>query len=84
MTEEWDPAQYTNTYHHDLMARIKEKVKEGATHEITPASKEERPRTAQVIDLADLLKQSLGKAGKAPARKAAHSAAKSHPKRKRA
>jgi len=63
MTEKWDPSQYTNTYHDDLMARIKQKIKEGNTQEITPPSKDEGPRTAQVIDLADLLKQSLGKAG---------------------
>src|SRR4051812_3685092 len=57
MTEEWDPSQYTNTYHHDLMARIKQKIKEGKTEEITEPSTDEAPRTAQVIDLADLLKQ---------------------------
>jgi DNA end-binding protein Ku len=65
MTEKWDPSQYKNTYHDDLMARIKEKIKKGQTEEITEPSKEEKPRTAQVIDLADLLKQSLGK-GRAP------------------
>jgi DNA end-binding protein Ku len=62
MTEEWDPSQYKNTYHDDLMARIKEKIRKGQTEEITEATKEDKPRTAQVIDLADLLKQSLGKA----------------------
>jgi len=63
MTEKWDPSQYKNTYHDDLMARIKQKIKEGHTKEITEPSKDESPRTAQVIDLADLLKQSLGKPG---------------------
>jgi DNA end-binding protein Ku len=62
MTGEWDPSQYKNTYHDDLMARIEEKIKKGQTEEITEAAKEDQPRTAQVIDLADLLKQSLGKA----------------------
>jgi DNA end-binding protein Ku len=64
MTEHWDPKQYKNTYHDDLMARIKQKIKQGQTKEITEPGKEEKPRTAQVIDLADLLKQSLaGKGG---------------------
>ena len=47
------------------MARIKQKIKQGQTKEITEPAKdeEEKPRTAQVIDLAELLKQSLGKGG---------------------
>lgn len=61
MTEKWDPSRYKNTYHDDLMARIREKIRKGQTEEITEAGKEEKPRSAQVIDLADLLKQSLGK-----------------------
>jgi len=80
MTEKWDPSQYKNTYHDDLMARIKQKIKEGKTQEITEPSKEEAPhRTAQVIDLADLLKQSLGKPG---GRKAASRGEEGEAKRK--
>ena len=79
MTEPWKPGEFKDTYHEDLMGRIKEKIKQGQTKEITAPSKdeEERPR-AQVIDLADLLKQSLGKKGAAkPAeRKAAATRAK--------
>jgi len=62
MTEKFKPSQYKNTYHDDLMARIKEKIKAGQTEEITEPSKDkETTRGAQVIDLAELLKQSLGK-----------------------
>jgi len=79
MTEHWKPSEFKDTYHEDLMARIKEKIKQGQTKEITEPSKEEaeRPR-AQVIDLADLLKQSLGKKGgaKPSERKAAATRAK--------
>ncbi|MFO1397732.1 MAG: Ku protein [Burkholderiales bacterium] len=65
MTESFDPTQYKDTYHEDLMARIEEKIKKGQTHEITRAGKDEEaaPRATNVIDLADLLKQSLGKGG---------------------
>ena len=76
MTEHWDPAQYRNTYHDDLLARIRKKIKEGRTAEITePERAEAAPRSAQVIDLAALLKQSLakgtkGEAGAATRRKA--------------
>ena len=75
MTEHWKPGDFANTYHDDLMARIEEKIKKGETKEITEPGKETEsvPRSAQVIDLADLLKQSLGKrgGGKATERKAA-------------
>jgi DNA end-binding protein Ku len=63
MTESFDPTQFKDTYHEDLMARIEEKIKSGQTHEITRADKDEEraPRATNVVDLADLLKQSLGK-----------------------
>ena len=65
MSGHWKPEDFRDTYHEDLMARIKEKIKRGETKEITAADKEnDGPRSAQVIDLADLLKQSLGKGGK--------------------
>jgi len=65
MTGHWKPGDFKDTYHDDLMARIKEKIKQGETKEITQPGKDDEstPRSAQVIDLADLLKQSLGKAG---------------------
>jgi len=76
MTEHWKPGEFKDTYHDDLMARIKQKIKQGQTKEITQPGKEEeeKPHTAQVIDLAALLKQSLGKgaaAGKSGAVEAA-------------
>jgi len=65
MTEAWDPAQFKDTYHKDLMARIEQKVKAGQTHEITRAEEGDTraPRAGNVVDLADLLKHSLGKGG---------------------
>jgi len=65
MSEHWNPSEFHNTYHEDLMARIEQKIREGETHELTKPeaeSKEERP-TAKVIDLAELLKASLGNKG---------------------
>lgn len=61
MTEKWDPAAFKDTYHQDLMARIREKIKKGETKEITEAShdKEEEPGATNVIDLAALLKKSI-------------------------
>jgi DNA end-binding protein Ku len=61
MTTRWKPSAFRDTYHQDLMNRIHEKVKRGETHEITApdANESPAPRSAQVIDLAALLRDSL-------------------------
>jgi DNA end-binding protein Ku len=66
MTDRWKPEEFKDTYHQDLMHRIKEKIKNKETHLITEpdAERGEQPRSAQVIDLAALLKQSLEKGGR--------------------
>ena len=65
MTEKWDPEAFKDTYHEDLMRRIKEKVKKGETHEITKPSGDDadEPHTAKIIDLAALLKKSIDSGG---------------------
>lgn len=61
MTEHWKPDEFKDTYHEDLMRRIHEKIKSGEAEEITEPEGEEgeKLRSAQIIDLAALLKQSL-------------------------
>lgn len=80
MTEHWKPSQFHNTYHEDLMRRIKEKVKAGQTKEITQPERGEatEPRSAEIIDLAALLRQSLDKGGNATKAAASRKAAKPH------
>jgi len=65
MTEHWKPSDFHNTYHEDLMRRIKEKIKAGQTKEVTKPERgqESEPRSAEVIDLAALLRQSLNRGG---------------------
>ncbi len=65
MTEHWKPEEFKDTYHQDLMRRIHEKIKKGETKEITEPGPgdDQAPRSAQVIDLAALLKQSIDKSG---------------------
>jgi DNA end-binding protein Ku len=65
MTEHWKPAEFKDTYHQDLMRRIEEKIKNGETKQLTEpeAGGKESPRSAQVIDLAALLKESIDKSG---------------------
>ena len=67
MAEHWKPSEFRNTYHEDLMRRIKEKIKARQTKEITQpdSAGEAEPRSAKVIDLAALLRQSLNKGGAA-------------------
>jgi DNA end-binding protein Ku len=90
MTGHWNPAAFKDTYHSDLMARVREKIKKGQTKEITTRDKaaEGEPRSAQVIDLAQLLKESLAKGAsgkRLPARSAAVAPGRKAPaKRKRA
>jgi DNA end-binding protein Ku len=73
MTGEWNPSAFKDTYSRDLLARVKEKVRNRETHKLTPTEKTREPRqSAQVIDLMEVLKKSLeqGKGAKrAPARK---------------
>ena len=79
MAGEWTPEEFEDTYNEDLMQRIEEKIKRGETHVLTkPEGEAAEPRSAQVIDLMDLLKQSLSGEGRgkktgarAPARREA-------------
>jgi DNA end-binding protein Ku len=76
MAEHWKPDEFKNTYHEDLMRRIREKIKAGETKDITePEAAERTPRSAKVIDLAALLQQSLKEGGRAkkPPRRAGRS-----------
>jgi DNA end-binding protein Ku len=64
MTDEWNPEEYENTYRHDLMKRIQEKIKNHETHKLTAAEKTREPRkSAQVIDLMEVLRKSLKQSG---------------------
>jgi DNA end-binding protein Ku len=81
MEEKWRPEKYEDTYHEDLLKRIKEKVKAGQTEEITKPKKE-KAAGAEVIDLMALLKKSVEGKGKPAQRKPAQR--KAHARRRRA
>jgi DNA end-binding protein Ku len=68
MSDEWNPSEYQDTYRHDLMKRIEEKIKNRETHKLTPEEKIREPRkSAQVIDLMEVLRKSLKQGGGARA-----------------
>ncbi|HMI85997.1 MAG TPA: Ku protein [Polyangiaceae bacterium] len=59
MADKWKPEQYRDEYRDDLLARIKRKATHGDIEDI-PTSETTPKRTgAKVIDLADLLRQSV-------------------------
>ena len=65
MSGPWEPEKYHDTYREDLMKRINEKVRNKETHTLTEPEKEAKPKkSAEVIDLMEVLKQSLAKGGK--------------------
>lgn len=61
MSTEWDPDAYRDTYRDAIMELAERKVREGKAHEIGPVEhvKTER-RSADIVDLSELLKRSLG------------------------
>ena len=65
MTDHWKPEQYRDEYREELLAFIKKRGREGklASAPETEEKKPARPKRGEVIDLAELLKKSLAKAG---------------------
>jgi DNA end-binding protein Ku len=64
MAAPWKPEEFEDTYNEDLLHRIEEKVKRGETRVLTkPEGEAREPRSAQVYDLMDLLKQSIDRTG---------------------
>jgi len=59
-----DPAEYHDTFRDDILALVDRKVREGRTESVEPMEAETTaPRSGNVIDLTDLLRQSLAKRG---------------------
>jgi DNA end-binding protein Ku len=68
MRQSWDPAAWHDSYREDLLRRIDQKIEAGQTKTLTPAAaKPGERRTAEIVDLSELLKRSLEKRGKGAA-----------------
>ena len=59
MTESWDPEQYPDTFEDNVMKLVERKVREGKLETLEAPEQEVPKRTADVIDLTELLKRSL-------------------------
>lgn len=60
MEADFEPKKYKDSYHDDLLAFIKKKVKAGDTAEIDTSDKVEEPEPSNVVDIMSLLRRSLG------------------------
>ncbi len=72
MSEPWDPTQFKDTFQDQIMALVERKAREGKLEAVGAAKEAVDRRSADVLDLTELLKRSLAAkstkpAGKAPA-----------------
>ena len=68
MSENWDPAQYKDTFQDQIMDLVETKAREGKLEAVGGPEEAVDRRSADVIDLTELLKRSLaGKSAKKPA-----------------
>ena len=70
MSDSWDPSAYHDTFRDDIMTLVDRKIRAGKTEEITDVeTPRESRQSAEILDLSDLLKRSLGRGkGKAGGR----------------
>jgi DNA end-binding protein Ku len=59
MVEKWKPEQYHDEYRDDLLARIKKKAQHGDIEDVPESETAAKKTGAKVIDLAELLRQSV-------------------------
>jgi len=63
MVGHWNPEKYHDEYYEDLLKLIQKKIKAGKTKVVEPAGETPQPkREGKVIDIMDLLRQSVKKA----------------------
>jgi DNA end-binding protein Ku len=79
MSGDWSPDDYKDEFEDKIMALVEKKAHEGKIEDVETVGGEEERKTADVIDLTELLKRSLG--GKAPTKSKAKPAAKAPAKR---
>jgi DNA end-binding protein Ku len=67
MSADWQPDEYRNTFQDQIMELVETKAREGKIEDVETEAGETERKSADVIDLTELLKRSLG--GKAGAAK---------------
>ncbi|MHC8339453.1 non-homologous end joining protein Ku [Pseudomonas sp. HLT2-19-2] len=86
MSADWKPEDYRDSFEDKIMALVEKKANEGKIEDVETATGEEERKTADVIDLTELLKRSLGgkSAGKAAEKPASKAKSASKPAEKKA
>jgi len=80
LTRHWKPEDYEDHFTESIHKLVRAKVEAGDTEQVTPMEHvEEGEATSNVVDLAALLKQSLGQRRERPAKSRASASAKTHP-----
>ncbi|PMW93141.1 Ku protein [Pseudomonas sp. FW215-R2] len=74
MSADWKPEDYTDAFEDKIMALVDKKAHEGKIEDVETVDGEEDRKSADVIDLTELLKRSLG--GKTAAKSKAKAASK--------
>lgn len=75
MSADWKPEDYRDSFEDKIMALVEKKAHEGKIEDVESATGEEERKTADVIDLTELLKRSLGGKSAAKTKPAAKPAA---------
>ncbi|MCO8314263.1 Ku protein [Pseudomonas mandelii] len=81
MSADWTPEEYRDSFEEKIMALVETKAHEGKIETVETATGEEERKTADVIDLTELLKRSLGGRGGGKTAKAKSTAEKKPTKR---
>jgi DNA end-binding protein Ku len=72
MSDAWDPYEYKDTFRDDILALVDKKVRAGKIEEVMDIETPRKSRpSADILDLSDLLKRSLGRGKGKPAARAA-------------
>jgi len=76
MTEPWDPERYHDTFHDEILKLVQRKVKLGKTGTLRPVEEPsgEPKKSADILDLTEMLKRSLSGKPKAAKGEAAEAA----------
>lgn len=61
MSEDWNPERYHDTFRDDVLELVERKIREGKTEEIETPEEPRPRRSADILDLSELLRRSLGR-----------------------
>ncbi len=60
MSAQWNPEEYQDTFTDKIMQLVEEKARAGKIEQVEQVEDEQERRTADIVDLTELLKRSLG------------------------